>query len=183
MGWLGRTVYQYINNSLELLIWGSAYHMKRNVWGLPGGAHGKEPAYQCRRCKRCRFDPWSGRSPGGEHSNPFQYSCLGSPMDRGAWWVIFHGVTKSCTQLKQLSSSGNIEYEKRLNNVLLCCAQSFSHVQIFVTPWTIARQAPLSKGILQARILEWLTLPSSRGSSQVRDQTQVSLIAGEFFTI
>jgi len=37
------------------------------------------------------------------------------------------------------------------------------------TPWTEARQAPLSIGILQARILEWVALPSSRGSSQPRD--------------
>ena len=38
-------------------------------------------------------------------------------------------------------------------------------------------------GILQARILEWVAIPSSRGSSQPRDQTQVSHIAGGFFTI
>ena len=38
-------------------------------------------------------------------------------------------------------------------------------------------------GILQARILEWPAMPSSRGSSQPRDQTQVSFIAGRFFTI
>ena len=37
-------------------------------------------------------------------------------------------------------------------------------------------------GILQARILEWVDFPTSRGSSQPRDRTQVSLIAGEFFT-
>ena len=36
---------------------------------------------------------------------------------------------------------------------------------VFVTPWTVARQAPLSMGILQARTLEWVTMPSSRGSS------------------
>ena len=39
-------------------------------------------------------------------------------------------------------------------------------------PWTVAHQAPLSMGILQARILEWMAMPSSRGSSQPRDQTQ-----------
>jgi len=38
-------------------------------------------------------------------------------------------------------------------------------------------------GILQARILEWVAVPFSRGSSQPRDQTQVSHIAGGFFTI
>ena len=44
-----------------------------------------------------------------------------------------------------------------------------------------ADQAPLSLGILQAIILEWVAI-NSRGSSQSRDQTQVSCIAGRFFT-
>ena len=51
------------------------------------------------------------------------------------------------------------------------------------TPWTVAYQAPLSVGILQAWILEWVAIPSSRGSFQPRDRTQVSHIAGRFFTI
>ena len=40
--------------------------------------------------------------------------------------------------------------------------------RLFATPWTVAHQAPLSMGILQARILEWVAMPSSRGSSQPR---------------
>ena len=43
--------------------------------------------------------PGSGRSPGEGDGNPFQYSCLGNPMDRGAWWATVYGVTKSQTQL------------------------------------------------------------------------------------
>ena len=39
--------------------------------------------------------PGSGRSPGGGHGNPLQYSCLENPMDRGAWQSTVHGVTKS----------------------------------------------------------------------------------------
>ena len=38
--------------------------------------------------------PGLGRSPGEGNGNPFQSSCLGNPMDRGAWWVIDHGITK-----------------------------------------------------------------------------------------
>ena len=53
-------------------------------------------------------------------------------------------------------------------------ALSLSHVRLFATPWTAAHQAPLSMGILQARILEWIVMPSSRGSSQPRNQTCVS---------
>jgi len=35
-----------------------------------------------------------GRFPGEENNNPLQYSCLGNPIDRGAWWATVHGVTK-----------------------------------------------------------------------------------------
>ena len=61
------------------------------------------------------------------------------------------------------------------------CASSLSRVWLFATPWTEACQAPLSMGILQARVLEWVAMPSSRGSSQPRDRIQVSCIAGGIF--
>ena len=48
-------------------------------------------------------------------------------------------------------------------------------------PWTAACQTPLSMGILPARVMEWVAMPSSRGSPQPRDRTQVSCIAGGFF--
>ena len=61
--------------------------------------------------------------------------------------------------------------------------KSLSHVQLFATPWTVTHQAPLSMGILQAGILEWVVMPSSMGSSQSMEWTQVSHIAGGFFSI
>ena len=68
------------------------------------------------------------------------------------------------------------------SSVLCLIAQS---CPIFETTWTAACQAPLSMGILQARTLEWVAMPmpSFMGSSQSRDQTQVSHIAGGFFTL
>ena len=48
--------------------------------------------------------PGSGRSPGEGNGNLLQYSCLENPMDGGAWWATVCGVTKSRTQLKQLST-------------------------------------------------------------------------------
>ena len=53
---------------------------------------GKESTCQCRRC---RFDPWVGKIPGGGNGNPLQCSCLGKPMDIGAWRATDHRVTKS----------------------------------------------------------------------------------------
>ena len=52
--------------------------------------------------------PGSGRSPGGGHVNPLQYSCLENPMDRGAWQTTVHRVQKSQTLMKQLSMDTNI---------------------------------------------------------------------------
>ena len=47
--------------------------------------------------------PGLGRSPGGGHGNPLQYSCLENPMDRGAWWATVHGVIKNWTRLSNLA--------------------------------------------------------------------------------
>ena len=48
--------------------------------------------------------PGSGRSPGEGNDTPLQYSCLESPMDRGAWWATVNGVARSQIRLKQLST-------------------------------------------------------------------------------
>ena len=47
----------------------------------------------------------------------------------------------------------------------VCMLSCFIHVLLFVTLWTVAHQPLLSMGILQARILEWVAMPSSRGHS------------------
>ena len=52
--------------------------------------------------------PGSGRSPGGGHGNPLQYSCLENPMDRGAWQATVHRVSKSQTLLKRLSMHSQV---------------------------------------------------------------------------
>ena len=52
--------------------------------GFSGASSGKEPPCKCRRHKRCGFDPWVRKIPGGGNGNPLQYSCVENPMDRGA---------------------------------------------------------------------------------------------------
>ena len=81
----------------------------------------------------------SGRSPGGRHGNPLQYSCLAHPMDRGAWWVRVHSP-KSWTQLRRLGTHTCIsihvcvlqglpsEYESEFPCLFCSC--------IFLTPFT-----------------------------------------------
>ena len=68
----------------------------KSIRGFPGGSDSKEAA--------CTVgDPGSipgpGISPGEGNGNPFQYSCLGNPMDRGAWQASLHEVKKNQTGL------------------------------------------------------------------------------------
>ena len=57
--------------------------------------------------------PESGRSPGGGHGNPLQYSCLENPMDRGAWWATVHSVTQNQTWLKRPSIHACNTFERK----------------------------------------------------------------------
>ena len=65
-------------------------------YGFLGGSDSKESACNA---GDPGLSPGSGRSPGEGDGNPLQYSCLGNPMKRGAWWATVHGVAKSQTQL------------------------------------------------------------------------------------
>ena len=80
--------------------------------------------------------PGSGRSPEEGNDNALQYSCLGNPMDRGAWWAAVHGVTKGPDVTYSLNSSNSV--------IQFSSVQSLSRVWLFATPWIAARQASLS---------------------------------------
>ena len=54
------------------------------------------------------FIPGSGRAPEGRHDNPLQYSCMENFMDKRAWQVTVHGVSKSQTRLKRLHTPPHI---------------------------------------------------------------------------
>ena len=56
--------------------------------------------------------PGSGRSPGEEHGNPLQYSCLENPMDRGAWWALVHGSAKESDTTERLTPGGGDIYSE-----------------------------------------------------------------------
>ena len=47
--------------------------------------------------------PGLGRSPGGGHGNPLQYSCLENSMGKGAWWTIAHRITKGRTDTTEVT--------------------------------------------------------------------------------
>ena len=186
---------------------------------------------------------------GEGNDNPLQYSCLGNPTDRGAWWATVHEVAKESDMTEWLNNNSKVlkECMKIVMNVLcptpasvhfgyvymtihgwqgtkLCpvswmlfClslfsvgpkasfsflrlrggsttstaiinqpmgsekSESVSRVQLFVTPWTEAHQALLSMEFFRQEY--WVGgIPFFRGSSQPRDWTWVSCIAGRFFT-
>ena len=78
------------------------YKYRQNI-GLPQWLSSKESTCNTGSAGAAVSIPGFGRSPGGGHGGPLQYSCLGNPMNRGPWQATVHGVTKSRTQLKPLS--------------------------------------------------------------------------------
>ena len=108
-------------------------------------------------------------SPGSNFlPSPFLPSCFPSHMyicmSLKSFWIY----SLFCCTVWSLSCKCFIIvtlYEKVLLVSVGCMCLVLSHVQLFVTPWTAARQALLSMGILQARLLEWVAMPFSRESS------------------
>ena len=89
--------------------------------GFPGGLVGKKSACNTGDTGDVGSIPGSGRSSGGGHSNPLQYSCLENPMDRGPWKVTVHRVTGIWTCQKWLSSS---------NSIYVCM---YTYIQMYLT--------------------------------------------------
>ena len=104
--------------------------------GFPGGTAVKNPPASAEDMGSI---PGLERSPGEGNGSLLRYSCLGNSMDRGARWG-------------RVQSLGLQRVRHDLVTVLCL-------VQTFATPDTAALQAPLSIGILQARILEWVAMP------------------------
>ena len=71
---------------------------------FPGDSAVRNPPAKAGDARNLVSIAGSWRSPGGGHGNPLQYSCLQNPMDRGMWRAAVHGVAKSRTRLKRLST-------------------------------------------------------------------------------
>ena len=67
------------------------------------------------------WTPGWGRSPGIGNGNPLQYSCLGNPMDRRAWWATVHGVTKESDMTQWLNNNENGDSSKLIHRSQELC--------------------------------------------------------------
>ena len=157
---------------------------------FPSGVDNKEHACQCRRHKKHGFDSWVRKISWRRARQPT---------------LVFHGVLKSQTQLKWLSSSTSFSlvyffflfktsgsFLALLSPVLISRIEIYVHLHLLSYIYLqmlrifsilhVCRNSlqPYGSssvhGILWARILEWVAMPSSRGSSQPRDQNCLSYV-------
>ena len=126
--------------------------------GFPCGSAGKE--------SWC----WERLKAGGEEDDKGWDGWMASPkrwtwvweVSGSWWWTGQPGVLQSM-ELQRVRHDSMYVWS-------MCCADlSSSVVSDAATPGTVAHHAPLFMGILQARVLKWVAMPSSRGSSQLRD--------------
>ena len=116
-----------------------SYRLSR---GFLGGSLVKNPPAMRRLAIDVGPIPGSGRSSGGGNGNPFQYSCLGNPMDRGAWLTTVHRVTKESDmtkeqqhKLSQTTEESSLFCKSTLIGCLLLLLLSrFSRVRLCATP-------------------------------------------------
>ena len=128
--------------------------------------------------------PGLGRSPEGGHGNPLHYSCLENPHGKRSLVGYSTWDSKELKMTKQITTAQWRLILSIFSQVfwlfvyLAWCSCSVTQLCPMlwdsVNPLTVAHQAPLSMGILHARVLEWVAMPSCRGASLPRDRTCVS---------
>ena len=154
--WLSDFTFTFHFHALEKEM---ATHSSVLAWRLPGtGEPGGLPSMGSHRVGH----DWSDLAAAG---------LLWKSKRHGGIWIKLAvrlvGVKAHVTELKKVST-----WLSCLRvSCMLCMLSNFSRVWLFVNLWTVAHQAPLPLGILQARILKWVAVPSSRGSSQPRNRT------------
>ena len=165
-----------------------------NGKGLPGGANDKQLVCQWRLAVTdAGLILGLGKSPGGGHGNPLQYSCLENPMDRGDWQAAVHRVTQSWAWLKQLNTHAlplKVRTLRTWTLVYISCymllpviymyaaAAAAKSLQSCPTLWDPIDGSPPSSpvpGILQVRILEWVAISFSNAWKwKVKSESEVA---------
>ena len=97
------------------------------------------------------------------NSKPFQYSYLGNPMDRGAWWATVHGMAKSLCYSLTINCSDSLKFHI---NPHISSVQSLSCIRLLAAPWTAAHQASLSI-TCSSSLLKLMSIESVMPSNQL----------------
>ena len=113
--------------------------------------------------------PGLGRAPGGGRGHPLQYSGLECPMDRGAWRATVHGVSKSWTWLKRLSSHVILSREKRsrFQSKFSCVSILFSDTFESFVLINVSHGWQITEGQIEKESSIWLLM--DRGQSECRE--------------
>ena len=150
---------------------------------LPGKSHGWRSLVSCSPWGREESDmteqlhfQFSLSCIEEGNGTPLQYSCLENPRDRGAWWAALYGVAQSWTWLRRLSSSSSSSSMEAIY-LGVCVLGHFSHVQLSVTPWTMASQAPLFMGLSRQEYWSGLPFPSPMIKYEVSEVSEVKLLS------
>ena len=160
--------------------------------GFLGGSVVKNPPASAGDAGDLGSIPGSGRSPGEGNGNPLQYSCLGNPMDRGAWGATVHGVAKSRTQLSnwaqhtagsvfkdsELGLSGgwwqSLEGEEGGCTLTSTASALFEFVPLKLSAWDCfssweeERERGLRRNGLMTAVLRWTHVSFSRTLAFIR---------------
>ena len=150
-----------------------ATHSSTLAWKIPWM---EEPGrLQTMGSLRVRHDwvtslPFSLSCTGEGNGNPLQCSCLQNPGEEGAWWAAIYGTTQSQTRLKWVSSRWSllfmcINYANLPTDTELGGCSVAQLCLPLCDPMNCSSPGFSVRGILQARILEWVTTSSSRESS------------------
>ena len=163
--------------------------------GLSRWLSGKESACQCRRCKRCRFSPWLGKIPWRRKWQPTPLPLPGKSQGQRSlvgyspWGCkrVRHDLatrttTKQQTSYVKVNLPVILKKKGRKKKKITAYARYLSCESCSVVSDSLPPHVYTVHEVLQARILEWVAFPFSRGSSQPWDQTQLFCITGRFFT-
>ena len=116
--------YSYQEACLKIIATKVSGHLLYSA-DFPGGLVVKNPPANAGSARDAGLIPGLGRSPGRWNGNPLQCFCLGTPMDREAWWATVDGVTKGSDMIQRLNnritpkSSGNVLYKAESS---ACCS-------------------------------------------------------------
>ena len=155
--------------------------------GFLGSTSSKVPSW---KCKRHRFNHWIREIPWRRHGNPIHYSCLENFRERGAWQITVHGVMKSQTQLKRLSTytcTVRLSFWSQLqppflgevlNSYSLMCSYSLMYVCVC----TVCCQSPLFMEFSRQEYWSRLPFPPPGDLPHLRTEPVSPALSGGFFT-